>query len=129
MYGDDASAAAKLERIKKRDIERRRRRIFKRASEATRNNGNNGRESAGWSMELGGQPLALVHRRASRTAQFRKVCRSKNSNGRSIAAVKWRTIVLVNHYIKILYHPPRCRTPPPMISFHSASFRFSRHPT
>lgn len=52
-----------------------------------------------------GQPLALVHRRASRTAQFRKVCRSKNSNGRSIAAVKWRTIALVNHYIKILYHP------------------------
>lgn len=40
------------------------------------------------------------------TTQFRKVCRSKNSNGRSIAPVKWRTIALVNHYIKILYRPP-----------------------
>lgn len=32
--------------------------------------------------------VVAVHRRASRTAQFRKVCRSKNSNGRPIAAVK-----------------------------------------
>jgi len=49
---------------------------------------------------------AMLIRRGSQATQFRKVCRSKNSNGRPIPPVKWRTIALVNHYIKILYRPP-----------------------
>lgn len=64
------------------------------------------------SHTLGGPMNAatLAHRRASEATQFRKVCRSKNSNGSPIPPVKWRTIALVNHYIKILYRPapPEC---------------------
>ena len=60
--------------------------------------------------------------------QFRKVCRSKNSNGRPIPPVKWRTIALVNHYIKILYRPPCSRhLPLPNHHYHLLrSSRFSR---
>lgn len=58
-------------------------------------------------------PRDATHRRASQATQFRKVCRSKNSNGRPIPPVKWRTIALVNHYIKILYRPPYSRHPFP----------------
>lgn len=61
---------------------------------------------------LGGLVLSVPRdatHRASQATQFRKVCRSKNSNGRPIPPVKWRTIALVNHYIKILYRPPCSR--------------------
>ena len=53
--------------------------------------------------------LFPFHRSRSRATQFREVCRSKNSNGRPIEPVKLRTIALVNHYIKILYHPVHAR--------------------
>lgn len=69
--------------------------------------------SGGLPHTLGGFVLSVprdaTHRRASQATQFRKVCRSKNSNGRPIPLVKWRTIALVNHYIKILYRPPCSR--------------------
>lgn len=69
--------------------------------------------SGGFPHTLGGFVLSVprdaTHRRTSQATQFRKVCRSKNSNGRPIPLVKWRTIALVNHYIKILYRPPCSR--------------------
>lgn len=62
-----------------------------------------------WALAHAGRP---PHERCAypssscQATQFRKVCRSKNSNGRPIPPVKWRTIVLVKHYIKILYRLP-----------------------
>lgn len=92
--------------------------------------------SGGFPHTLGGFVLSVprdaTHRRASQATQFRKVCRSKNSNGRPIPLVKWRTIALVNHYIKILYRPPCSRhlpstsSPRPLLPLSSRSPRFSR---
>ena len=73
-------------------------------------------------------PRDATHHHASQATQFRKVCRSKNSNGRPIPPVKWRTIALVNHYIKILYRPPCSHHLPPLNRRYplSRSSRFSR---